>query len=121
MRQERLFRKWDELNLLPQEQKLSRERTEFFPIANDARVILRRIRLRFNALSNLYKAQDDRFLHDLGEQLLNPRAAPPNPEASWDHFADKVVEQAREILKREWEVTKQLRIPRLKDVRWRDD
>jgi hypothetical protein len=30
-------------------------------------------------------------------------------------------EQAREILKREWEVTKQLRIPRLKDVRWRDD
>jgi hypothetical protein len=65
VRQERLFRKWDELNLLPQEQKLSRERTEFFPIANDARVILRRIRLRFNPLSNLYKAQDDRFVQKI--------------------------------------------------------
>jgi hypothetical protein len=118
---ERWFRKWDELNLLPQEQKLAREHTELFPIANDARVILRRIRLRFNPLPNSYKAQDDRFLHNLGE-LLNPgRAAPPDPEASWPHFADEVVEQAREILKREWEVTKQLPVPRLKDVRWRDD
>jgi hypothetical protein len=108
------FRKWDELNHLSPDERLVRERDELFPITNGARVILWRIRLRINPRENEHKAEDDALLHNLLE-LLNPGAIDPrNPEVSWLNLADGAVEQAREILKREWEVTK--RFPLLR--RW---
>ena len=53
---EKWFRKWDEINPLPSEKKEKREREDLFPIANDARVILHRIKLRFNPEDNPDKA-----------------------------------------------------------------
>lgn len=44
---EKWHRKWEEINSLTTD-KESHERDELFPIANEARVILWRIRLRFN-------------------------------------------------------------------------
>jgi len=45
---ERWFRKYDELNTLTAPERADREQRELFPIANEARVILWRIKLRFN-------------------------------------------------------------------------
>jgi hypothetical protein len=103
---EKWFRKWDEGNSLGLTQRESFERDQFFPIANEARVVLRRIRLRFNPRDNQHKAEDDRFLASLGD-LLNPAKVPPtDSEVAWQRLADASIEQAREILKREWQVTK---------------
>jgi hypothetical protein len=102
----RWVRKYEELNKLqPFEHhiKIARERNELFPIANDARVILWRIRLRLNPRENKYKVEDDALLSSLLD-LLDPQGK--QNEASWIKSADSAVEQAREILKREWEVTK---------------
>ena len=104
----RWIRKYEELNDLDdQAEKAVKESSELFPIANQARVILWRIRLRFNPRDNQYKAQDDAFLRSLLD-LLDPGKLPPTQqtEAAWIGIADSAVEQAREILKREWEVTK---------------
>jgi hypothetical protein len=112
---EKWFHKWDELRLLASSDKEVRGRDELFPIANAARVILWRIRLRLNPRTNPNKAQDDRFLQSL-DHLLNPgKVSPPNLESSWLDLANDAVEQAREILKREWQVTKRFPLVR----RWR--
>ena len=106
---ERWYRKCDEINEAPDKQE--RERKELFPIANEARVLLGRIRMRFNPRENRYRAEDDSFLRALGD-LLNPGLVnPTSPDKSWSELAAKATEQAREILKREWEVTKKLRLP----------
>jgi hypothetical protein len=103
---EKWFRKWDEINLLASSVKEVREREELFPITNAARVILWRIRLRLNPRENQYKAEDDRLLQSL-DDLLNPgKIAPPNLDSSWLNLANGAVDQAREVLKREWQVTK---------------
>lgn len=102
------FRSYEELNdILDNDKKIKMEREKLFPIANEARVILWRIRMRINPRgNNPNKAQDDRFLNGL-DDLLNPgKLDERNLEASWVRLADDAVEQAREILKREWEVTK---------------
>jgi hypothetical protein len=104
------IRKYQEINDLPasnQDERAAKERNELFPIANDARVILWRIRLRFNPRDNRYKGEDDALLRNLLD-LLNPGRLPPErqTEATWIEIADSAVERAREILKREWEVTK---------------
>jgi cell division protein FtsL len=92
---EKWFRKWDESNLLESSHKELSEREKIFPIANEARVILRRIRLRFNPRENRYKAQDDRFLESL-HNLLNPgKVPPPGSGSAWHKLADDAVEQAR--------------------------
>jgi len=109
---EKWFRKWDEINHSPSNEKEIRERDEAFPIANAARVILWRIRLRLNPRKNPSKAQDDRFLQSL-DDLLNPgKVASPNSDSSWLHLANHAVEQGRDILKREWEVTKRFPLGR---------
>ena len=113
---ERWFRKFDEINGIPDAEKILRKRDELFPIADEARVILRRIRLRFNPRSNQYKTEDDALLKHLADllnpDLLNPdRLGPDNPEFRWHTLADQAVEHAREVLKREWEVTKRPRLP----------
>jgi len=108
---EEWFRKWEEINPLPSEEKERRARDEEFQIANKAGVILWRIKQRFNPEINPYKSQDDEFLQSLVD-LLNPgKVAPGNIGPSWQHLADDAVEKARKILKREWEVTKKVQIP----------
>jgi len=123
---EKWFRKWEEINT-PQSEEMSvlyskekerRYRTELFPIANDAGVILQRIKLRFNpevdTKANPDKAQDDAFLKSLYD-LINPNVDPSNTWSAWQELADDAVEKARKILKREWEVTKKVQIPCLSD------
>lgn len=108
---QRWFRKYEELNDLDPTTsgKADRERKELFPITNKSRVMLWRIKLRFNPHDNRYKTQDDTFLQSL-DDLLNPgKLVPPQLEASWSKLADQAVEQGRVILKREWEVTKKFR------------
>ena len=110
---ERWFRKYEEINGInaSDPDKGSRERDELFPVANEAKVILRRIRLRFNPKDNPHKAEDDALLQRL-DYMLNPgKCAPPQPDVSWEKLANEAVEQARHILKREWEVTKELPVP----------
>ncbi len=51
------FRKWEEINSLPSEERERRERDEVFPIANEAAVILWRIKQRFNPEINPHKSQ----------------------------------------------------------------
>jgi hypothetical protein len=110
---ERWFRKYEEINHMAAGDPLKgdRERTELFPIANEAKVILRRIRLRFNPTDNRHKAEDDAFLKSLDDMLNPGKCAPPQPDVSWQKLADDSVQQARRILKREWEVTKKLPVP----------
>ena len=77
-------------------------------ISSNAWVIFRRIQLRLNPRDNQYKKDDDAFLVSLKE-LLNPAKLGPEPQNTefyWDQLADNVIEKGREILKREWEVTK---------------
>ena len=108
---EKWFRKWDEINALPSEKKEKREREDLFPIANDARVILQRIKLRFNPEDNPDKAQDDAFLRSL-DDLINPgKVVPGNTWASWQVLADDAVEKARKILKERVESYKESPIP----------
>ncbi|WP_234729987.1 hypothetical protein [Acidocella facilis] len=103
---EQWFRKWDEINFLPSEEKTARERDELFPIANAARVILWRIRLRLNPRQNKFKAQDDILLQTLTDLLDPQKVGPKDQEASWHRLANVAIEHAREVLKREWQVTK---------------
>ncbi len=106
---ERWFRKYEELNTQAASVRADREQRELFPIANEARVILWRIKLRFNPRAdNPSKIQDDAFLQIL-DDLLNPgKLDQQQLHSSWDRLSVQSVEQAREILKTEWEVTKLL-------------
>lgn len=91
----------NELNSAAQE-----KRQELGPgaekLSNEARVILHRIELRFNPRENKYKQEDELFLGSL-KALLDPQAAIAKP---WRELADVAVMLGRELLKREWEVTK---------------
>jgi len=111
---EKWFRKWEEINTLHSEEKERLYRIELFPISNKARVILHRIKLRFNPgvdpEDNHDKIQDDDFLKSL-DDLINPNVDPRNTWSDWDKLANDAVEKARKILKREWEVTKKVQIP----------
>ena len=114
---ERWFRKWDEINLFPSEEKGRREREELFPIANEARVVLGRIRMRINPEPNPNSQQDAELLQSL-DDLLNPgQVDPSSPLSSWQRLADIALNNARRTLKREWEVAKKIRLPRRRDFR----
>jgi hypothetical protein len=110
---EKWIRAWDESNLIDSHEKGKREREEAFPLANSAHVILWRIKLRLNPRENKYKIEDDAFLRQLLDLLDPGKLAPDNFYASWLKMAGAAVEQGREILKREWEVTK-----KFPPVRW---
>jgi len=69
----------------------------------EARVILWRIKLRFNPRPNKFKAEDDAFLAVL-DALIDGSHSPREP--TWDALALDAENRAREILKREWQVTK---------------
>lgn len=92
---------WEVLNSATHE-----ERQKLVPggqtLSNEARVILHRIELRLNPRENKYKRNDEIFLDGL-KALLDPQAAAAKP---WRELADHAVMLGRELLKREWEVTK---------------
>jgi len=71
-------------------------------LSNEARIILHRIELRFNPRQNKFKQDDEIFLKSL-KALLDPQSAAAKP---WRDLADDAVMLGRELLKREWEVTK---------------
>ena len=103
----RWVQKYVELKDYREADKGIRGRAELLPIVNEALVILRRIRLRFNPRDdNPHKIQDDAFLQSLANLVEPGKPDPHHFLTSWEQLADQAVEQAREILKREWEVTK---------------
>lgn len=107
---ERWIRKWDELNTLELiEERNKRIEKEAVPIANEARIILYRIQLRFNPRPNKYKEEDDAFLDSLLDLLDPQKLIPDQLDSSWHNLAKKSIERGRELLKREWEVTKKWR------------
>jgi hypothetical protein len=87
---------------------------ELLPIVNDALIILRRIKLRINPRDNPDKIQDDALLSSLADLVEPQKLDPRHFLTSWEQLADGAVEQAREILKREWEVAKHPRLSRLR-------
>lgn len=100
-------RSYEEINALDPNSggKAKREKDELFPLANEALIVLWRIKLRFNPRKNKYSAQDEKFLATL-DDLLNP--ARLTPDRAWADIASNAIDQAKHILKREWEVTKGL-------------
>lgn len=102
------FRLYEELNdsSLEMAVRAEKERKELFPLANDALVVLWRIKLRFSPRENLYKQQDERLLQSLLNLIDPGKTGAEIPGRSWQRAADETVELAREILKREWEITK---------------
>lgn len=106
---EQWYSKWDEFNSLPVEEHNEKEKLyrEAFPIANEAMVIFWRIKLRINPLENPYKQEDDEFLKSLAD-LLNSA----EDLSAWRSMADTAIEKSRKLLKREWQVTKKVQIPR---------
>jgi hypothetical protein len=114
---ERVLQKWEEINQLPFRtsrqvaEKDRRRIEEQEPLTNTARIILWRIRLRLNPRENETKAADDEFLAIL-EALWNPTLFnPSNGRTAWYRQADRAIELGRELLKREWDVTKRFPIP----------
>lgn len=73
-------------------------------LSNEARIILHRIELRINPRQNKFEDADKEFLSSLWK-LLDPSAL---PGTGWRTLADNSVRLGRELLKREWEVTKKL-------------
>lgn len=106
---EKWFRVYQEINpLTNSEIKEKREREEASPLSNEARIILYRIRMRFNPHNNPNKHEDDAFLESLNHLLDPGKWNPKNVYSSWQKLADSSVEKARHILKREWEETKKI-------------
>lgn len=83
-----------------------RERSDVIaPLLNRSRVALWKIRLRINPRSNNFSLEDQAVLDAL-EALQAPEAGPPLALNDWDEAADQAGLLVREMLKREWEVTK---------------
>jgi len=119
---ERVLNKWEEINSLPcstEEEAIEKDRRrieEQEKVSNDARVLEWRIILRINPHDSQTKTADDAFLATLNE-LWNPTlfGPPATGRKAWTAKAQLAIEQGRELLKREWDVTK--RFPILPDLR----
>jgi len=84
---------------------------KLFSMGNEASVILYRIKMRINPHDNMHKKSDGEFIAAL-EKLQYPNLAPKEQlETYWRSAADEAVQKARELLKREWEITKQFGMP----------
>jgi len=102
------YQEMQRIDYAPQKQQFEFEK--LIPIQNEAKVILCRIRMRINPRDdNPTKMDDDRLLSSLDDLLNLGKIDQDHAEDSWFKLADNAVEQAREILKREWEVAKQPR------------
>jgi hypothetical protein len=84
----------------------AKRRAEAQSYVEDAYVYLWRIKMRINPRNNPVKAQDDAVLQSL-DDLLDPfKYQSQDPLKTWHEMAEGCVAAAREILKREWQVTK---------------
>ncbi len=112
---EKWFQKYNEINPHKTEHDIwvRRIREELIPIANEANVLLRRIRLRINPRDNSNKVADDEFLQSLANLIDPQKLDHRHLVSSWEKLTGDAVERGREILKREWEVTKRGWISRL--------
>lgn len=109
--------KWVEINPLPPLEKSKREREELFPLANEARVALGRIRLGLSPDTSLSSLQNDPLLQSL-DDLLNPeKLESSSPLASWQSLADTAYDNAKLTLKSDWEAAKKIRLPSRNDFR----
>ena len=114
---ERVLSKWEEINDLPSStekevtEKDRRRIEEQEKISNEAQVLEWRITLRINPRESGTKAADDAFLAALKE-LWNPMlfGPPATGRKAWNTKAQLAIDQGRELLKREWDVTKQFPI-----------
>ena len=110
---ERVLNKWEEIIGLPCStekeivEKNRRRTEELAKVSNDARVLQWRITLRINPRDSNTKADDDAFLATLSE-LWNPTlfGPPETGRKAWTDKAQLAIDQGRELLKREWDVTK---------------
>lgn len=96
-------------------EKASPTLEEIDRIESEARVILCRIELRINPRKNKYANADNLFLESLRKLLNRNILRKGQMETSWVDLASTAVEQGRELLKREWEVTKKGFIGALND------
>ncbi len=87
-----------------------------FQINNRAQVVLARIKMRLNPNYNKDYPSDETFLRTL-DDLLDPSTFPTHTntnskfntfESSWKPKADFAVNEARQLLKREWQETKRI-------------
>jgi hypothetical protein len=111
------LRKWVEINPLPPLEKSKREREELFPLANEARVTLGRIRLGLNPDDNPSAQLADPLLQSLDDLLDPGKLDPASPLSSWQSLADAALQNAKLTLKNEWEVAKKFRLPSRADFR----
>ena len=86
------------------EEELRKLRHEIDPIYN-------RIVLRINPRKSRNKKQDDEFLDACG--ALFKTSLPEKYDCKWQERLNSALTQARELLKREWEVTKNPLLTRL--------
>jgi hypothetical protein len=94
----------NELNDAPASEERQRLAPDANKLSNEARIILHRIELRINPRKNKFEEADKEFLTSLWK-LLDPSAL---AGTSWRTLADNSVRLGRELLKREWEVTKKV-------------
>src|ERR1700757_3043787 len=85
---ERWNRKWQEINDLSGTARIQvdqLEQTQLFPLANQARMILRRLSMRLNPWENDFLSADNALLQSLGD-LLNPGLNEPgvDPDTAWN-------------------------------------
>lgn len=98
----RLYLDADELSL--ENEAIYEEKK--FEAENQANIIIWRIKLRVNPRINTNKNEDDRFLSAL-DNLLDPSKLTHGRDWSgWWEARSNALELARELLKREWQITK---------------
>ena len=73
--------------------------------------IFNRIELCINPRENIRMSQDSAFIAALRDILKSP---PLRPDPHWPKKLEKAMAEARELLKREWEITKSLMPSELK-------
>jgi len=95
------------------EEILREKEEEVTSLINEARVIEWRIQMRINPLESATKQQDDLFLEAIANLTTREKILPEQSGAvdRWNDLADVAISRSRELLKREWEVTKQF-LPR---------
>ena len=93
----------------PTQAALEAKMDEVASLLNEARVIQWRIQMRINPRENQSKQQDDQFLKALANVTDFDRISPydPNAHDRFNILAGEAVSESRNLLKREWDVTKQ--------------
>ncbi len=104
---EELMSSWERTNDRSDEEK-PKLVADHDKLRSETLIILRRIQMRLNPKDeNPHKKEDDQFLQSISDLINIGKLDPRNWRVDWDNHAADAVNQARYLLKREWEVTKQ--------------